>query len=273
MGIPALVIVAIAAFVLAGCGGGAARSGATSTSAPAGAGTIAGAGTMGGSASAATTPAPVVTADSASVLTAGSASAPVPLWPFTSARAAQEWQASFRSDGRQPWHLDVEQTALTFTRSHLGYSEIDRVTSRSVHGTDARIGVGWSDPNERTATVAVLHLIRLGAGQDAPWVVVGTDDRTLALDHPRYGSAATSPLRVSGVITGVDESLHITVLSPASATPLGEIRGIPAGGQRAPWSAMVTFSAPAGTVLTVAVSTGGHLKNVEQFAVTAIRAA
>jgi hypothetical protein len=251
----ALVIVAAASLVLAGCGSG--------PEGPADAGSR-------------VTAASTSTASTSIAIVTGSPVVPagglVPLWPFTSVAQAEVWQASFRTGGQEPWHLDVEQTALSFTRSRLGYGEVDRVTSRSVHGADARIGVGWSVQGEATATVAVLHLIRLGAGQDAPWVVVGTDDGRLVLDRPGYGSTATSPLRIGGEITGVDESLHVKVLASTSAIPLGEVHGIPAGGEHSPWSATVDFSAPAGTLLIVAVSTGGHLKDVEQFAVTAVRA-
>lgn len=89
----------------------------------------------------------------------------------------------------------------------------------------------------------------------------------------RYHTArrVTSPLRVGGRITGVDESLRVLILAPASSTPLFASDGLPAGGTRTPWSTTVRFSAPHGTVLTIAVSTGGHLKAVEEFAITAIR--
>lgn len=266
-----LTIVTIAVLAMAGCAsGGSAGPGTSSGPGGTTSGTDAtGTGTaVAGTASAATT-----SASGTSTTDAGTGSGLVALWPFTSAAQAQAWQASFRSGGAQPWHLDVDRTALAFTRDHLGYTEVDRVTTRSVDGTDARLGVGWNDPNETTATVAVLHLVRLGAGQDAPWVVVGTDDTLLSLTTPRYGASVTSPLTVGGLITGVDESLHVTVLPPGSSIPLGEVGGIPAGGERTPWSATVRFSAPAGTVLTVAVSTGGHLKTVERFAITAVRVA
>jgi hypothetical protein len=197
----------------------------------------------------------------------------LPVWPFTTAVQVRQWQAAYRSGGHQPWHLDAGQTALAFTRGHLGYVEVDRITSRSIRNGDAHIGVGWRVPESRAGTVAVLHLIRFGSGPDAPWVVVGTDDTRLTLDTPRYGSAVTSPLRVGGRITGVDESLRVIVLGSASSTPLFTSAGLPAGGTKTPWSTTVRFPARPGTVLTIAVSTGGHLKAVEEFAITAIRVA
>lgn len=195
----------------------------------------------------------------------------LPVWPFTTAAQVRQWQAAHRSGGHQPWHLDAGQTALAFTRGHLRYVEVDRITTRSIRNGDAHIGVGWRVPGSRDETVAVLHLIRFGSDPDAPWVVVGTDDTQLTLTTPRYGSVVTSPLRVGGRITGVDESLRVLVLGSASSTPLFASDGLPAGGTKTPWSTTVRFSARHGTVLTIAVSTGGHLKAVEEFAITAIR--
>jgi hypothetical protein len=197
----------------------------------------------------------------------------LPVWPFTTAAQVRQWQAAYRSGGHQPWHLDAGQTALAFTRGHLGYVEVDRITARSIRNGDAHIGVGWRVQGSREGTVAVLHLIRFGSGPDAPWVVVGTEDSQLTLNTPRYGSAVTSPLRVGGRITGVDESLRVLVLGSASSTPLFTSGCMPAGGTRTPWSTTVRFRARHGTVLTIAVSTGGHLKAVEEFAITAIRVA
>jgi len=194
-----------------------------------------------------------------------------PLWPFAGTADAAAWQRSYRAGGHQPWHLDPGQTALSFTRSYLGYTELDRVTSRRVVGTQAWVGVGYANPNGRLVTAAVLHLARIGSGADAPWEVVGSRDATLSLTTPDYGATVSSPVTVGGRITGVDESLRVQVRA-LGAPLLGQLGGIPAGGQDTPWSARVAFTAPAGTVLTIAVSTGGHLLGVERFAITGVRA-
>jgi hypothetical protein len=195
----------------------------------------------------------------------------VALWPFATSDQVRTWQAAYRSTGRQPWHLDVERTAISFAHDHLGYSDLERVTTRSVSGADARIGVGARGEDGRDHTAGVLHLVRFGTDRDAPWVVVGSEDTFLTLTTPRYGATVTSPLTVAGRITGVDESLHVVVVGPASPTPLGVVTGLPAGGENTPWTTRVPFAAPSGTVLTVAVSTGGHLMAVERFAITAVR--
>jgi hypothetical protein len=194
-----------------------------------------------------------------------------PLWPFTSVADAAAWQAAYRSGGHQPWHLDPGRTALTFTTGYLGFTEIDRVVSRSVHGSEAWIAVGYRDPNGDNGVAAVLHLARIGTGQDAPWEVVGSRDTTLTLDRPAYGTKVSSPVTVGGRITGVDESILVQVRQPSSERPLGSAPGVPAGGENQPWSTRVSFRGATDAVLTIVASTGGHLLGVERFAITAIR--
>lgn len=193
-----------------------------------------------------------------------------PLWPFTTLDQAREWEREFRSGGHQPWHLDPEQTALSFTRHYLGFEEVDRVTSRSVDGREARIGVGLSG-TESTGTAAVVHLVRFGTGPDAPWEVVGTDDTTFSMTAPAYGSVARSPMTVGGRITGVDESVRVDVRQPSSRDLLGSSCCMSAGGNSRPWRSSVSFTGAVDPVLTVVASTGGHIAEVERFTVTAVR--
>ncbi|MEI8406612.1 MULTISPECIES: hypothetical protein [unclassified Kribbella] len=46
---------------------------------------------------------------------------------------------------------------------------------------------------------------------------------------------------------------------------------VPAGGERQPWSAKVTFSGATDPAVTIVASTGGHLQRVERFAITGAR--
>ncbi|MGI5478929.1 hypothetical protein [Streptomyces lavendofoliae] len=221
--------------------------------------------------------APATPAPDTSTTPAPGGSAPVtglgslqPIWPFTTLGQAQAWQRDHRAGGHQPWHLDPEQTALSFTRGYLGFGEIDRVTSRSIGAARARVGVGLSG-SEDSGTAAVVHLARYGTGRDAPWVVVGTDDTDFTLTRPGYGSVVRSPMTVGGRMSGVDESIRVQVRQPSSAAPLGESCCTPAGGHRQPWSSTVTFKGAKDAVLTVVAMTGGHIAEVERFTVTAVR--
>jgi len=193
-----------------------------------------------------------------------------PLWPFASLEEVRDWQRSYRSGGHSPWHLDAAQTALSFTGGFLRFDGIDEVTSRKINGRDAHIGVGARTEGDRTGTAAVIHLSRVGTGADAPWEVVGTDDTDLTLTSPAYGSHITSPVRVGGKITGVDESIRIQIRRASKVKPAGTFCCLGAGGETSPWSARVTFTPTSGEVLTIVASTGGHLAEVERFAVTGV---
>jgi hypothetical protein len=194
----------------------------------------------------------------------------VALWPFADAAQARAWQDAYRAGGHQPWHLDPEATALGFASGYLGFAEIDRATTVTTVGDEAWIGVGFALPNGADTTAAEVHLARYGTGEDAPWEVVGTRDSTLVLDTPRYGSTLGSPLVVGGSITGVDESLHVRVLGPGG--PAGESCCLPAGGENTRWSLTVPVTGTPTGALTVVVSTGGHVAEVERFAITGVRA-
>ena len=196
-----------------------------------------------------------------------------PLWPFADEKQARHWQESYRSGGHQPWHLDAERTALSFTQGFLGFTGVDQVVARTVTGADARVSVGIrGEGGGRPGIAAVIHLVRFGSGPDAPWEVVGTDDTTFSLTTPRYGALVSSPVTVGGRITGVDESVRVQVRATGSARPLGQSCCVAAGGDDAPWSATVTFRAAPGGTVTLVASTGGHVAEVERFAVTGVRA-
>ncbi|WP_211369745.1 hypothetical protein [Nonomuraea turkmeniaca] len=191
-----------------------------------------------------------------------------PLWPFATLAEAQEWQRAHRADGRGAWHLDPARTALAFTRDHLGFKEIDRAVKTVREGRHARVHVGYrAEEGPRPLVAAVVHLVRYGSGQDAPWEVVGTDDTSLTLTIPKYGAAVVSPLTVGGRVTGVDESIRIQV---RGTSVLGEQCCLPAGGENTPWSGRVSFTPAPGRTLTIVASTGGHVAEVERFAVTGV---
>jgi len=253
-----------AVLALAACGAGA----SSTTTAGSTAGSSSGAASSSTSAaSPSSTPGsemPVSTPTSQPAAT-GPSSGPM-LWPFTDAAGVAAWKAATSPGAADAWHLDAGQTGLHFVRDFLGYAELDRVTSTAGSTTDAVVGVGSIVEGTKAATAGLLRLTR--ASDQDPWEVLGTQDADLTVTVPTSGQTVTSPLTVSGTITGVDEAIAVALRSPASATVLGQISGIGAGGTQQPWTASVPFTAPSGTTVTIAVSTGGHLQAVERFAVT-----
>ena len=233
----------------------------------------------GAAAPSASHPAPSPSSVPASAPATGPGSAPAtapftyqPLFPFGSLAEVQAWQASYTAGGHEPWHLNPGLTALAFTQGYLGFGRIDKVAALSLSGGDAHVTVGFHRPDGHVSAAAVIHLVKYGAGKHVPWEVVGTDDSTLTLDVPAYGGVATSPVRIGGKVTGVDESLRAEVHRLGAGRPVGSFCCQPAGGQASPWSFSVPFQAPPGQVITIVVHTGGHVAAVERFAVTGARA-
>jgi len=194
-----------------------------------------------------------------------------PLWPFANYAQARDWEVNGRPGGHQPWHASAPDTALSFTQNVLGYKELDAVTSTHYDSLGAHIGAGYHDPNGVARTAAVLHLMRFGPNATSPWEILGSDDTTFSISTPAYGSVVTSPIKVGGHITGVDESITVTVRQLSSSGPLGTSCCNPAGGVDQPWSARVSFTGATDPVLTIAAATGGHLQAVERFSIQGVR--
>jgi len=178
---------------------------------------------------------------------------PLPLWPLT-------------LDGRGSPAGTAQNTALTFTRQYLGFTDITTVTSSRFDGQGAHIGVGYRNPAGRLVTAAVLHLVRYGGG--LAWEVAGTDDTTLSLEQPPNGTTVTSPMTVGGHITGVDENVRVVIRSQAHDGAVAGWATVPTGGQHTRWHTTVS-STDLGLLIVVA-STGGHLQAVERFAVEGV---
>lgn len=192
------------------------------------------------------------------------------MWPFAGQADADRWLTEGRPAGTDPWHADPRATALKFTREFLAFTDLDRTTKVTEQPREAWVGVGQADPKGTDMTVANLHLARFGPAADAPWVVVGSEDTELTLERPAYGSPVQPVAEVGGLISGVDESLHIEARQLTEL--VGEFCCTPAGGERAAWSATVSIAPRRPGVVTLVVSTGGHYANIERFAVTALRA-
>jgi hypothetical protein len=195
-----------------------------------------------------------------------------PLWPFASQDEADRWLRDGAITGSAPWHADPETTALLFAKDYLGFAGIDRTTTVTEHVDEAWVGVGYALPSGESTTAATIHLARFGTAPNAPWEVVGSLDDALTLPTPRYGSTAGTVIEAGGTITGVDESLHLQVRQNTQEKVLGDYCCVSAGGESQPWSATLGTSPPQPGALTLVVWTGGHVAEVEKFAVTGLRA-
>ena len=195
-----------------------------------------------------------------------------PLWPFAAQQEADRWLREDAPHGISRWHADPEATALNFTQNYLGFSEIDRVTHVDDQGEEAWVSVGYTLPNGEETTAATIHLVRYGTGPNAAWEVVGTEDTTLTVTAPPYGSSVGPVVYAGGAITGVDEAVHVQLRQSTQQTVLGEFCCVQTGGNPGSWSAQVHVNGAQPCPLTMVVWTGGHVARVERFAITGLHA-
>ena len=192
----------------------------------------------------------------------------LPLFPFTSAAQVAQWKNSPSFSD----YLDPGRTALDFAL-YLSYPGIDHVVAvRSAPDGD-HVSIGFTIPGAPPHTAAIIHLVRFGHGDAAPWEVVGTDDTTFTLTSPPYGSQPQTPLTVGGSITGVDESITVKAFVPGSGSLVADSCCHPAGGTNSPWTVQIPGPLHNRGILIIAASTGGHITQVERFAVTGVRLA
>ncbi len=199
------------------CGCGSTATTAPAPTTPATGTSSAGSAGAPGSATATTQP---PGASGAPAQTTGLPAGYLPLFPFASLADVRAWQASYESGGHQPWHRSADLTATAFA-AFLGYTDVTQVAQSAVSGGDAHVAVGIKLPDGTISTAAIIHLVLFGSGTYAPWEVVGTDDRTFTVDRPAYGSTVPSPVTAGGTITGVDESIGVTVHTLSAQVPAG----------------------------------------------------
>jgi hypothetical protein len=191
----------------------------------------------------------------------------LPLFPFSSGAEVTQWTYS---KSAFTGYSDPGRTALYFA-GFLGYTEINQVIGVRAASDGDHVSIGFTVSGGSPHIAAIVHLVRFGAGGRAPWEVVGTDDTTFTLTSPPYGSRARAPLSIGGAITGVDESIDVKVFRHGSNTPVRDSCCHAAGGVDSPWSVLIPDPTQYRGILIIAASTGGHVAQVERFAVTGVR--
>lgn len=205
----------------------------------------------------------------------------VPLWPYENYNQVQDAETigCAMAPCTPVWHFDAGATALKFVQSYLGFSDIRMMTSSTINGDQAYIGVGYAAPGAKSkTTAAVLHLVRYvdRPNTAGPWEVVGSEDTSFTLEKPAYGSQVIGGFTAGGHITGVDENIHVSVLAVNARSPIADECCIAAGGNDQPWSqgvgipSLLVIGPQHSTPVTIVASTGGHVQQHERFAIQGV---
>lgn len=205
-----------------------------------------------------TSPSPDVSTPPTTPVTDGYAGA---LWPFTSQQQADAWTADH---GSRPWAADQTSVAAHFVTDYLGLSG---VTADKTCATCTKVLLTGSNGR----TVGTVHLVGNGgqARNGPPYSVGSVDGGDLTVTTPAAGGVVSSPLRVSGRVTGVDESILLHLVS-ATGRDLAST-STPAG-SALPWEASLTWTDRSwSTAGLVAKTTSAKDGSVTRVAIVTVR--
>lgn len=156
------------------------------------------------------------------------------LWPFTSPAQMDAWRTDH---GQRPWADDDVQVAAHFATDLLGVAGL---IAKDVGVYDAVLRqqrVQQVELRLNGRLVSTIDLIRLHVA--GPWTVMDARGGDLTITTPQVGATITSPTRVSGRITGVDENVQLQLITATGH--LLASSGAPAGTPM-PWEGTLTWS-------------------------------
>ncbi len=179
-----------------------------------------------------------------------------PIWPFTSRAEAAAWQRA--GSGSAAWHLDPALTALAFLR-YLQAPEVDTVMATGPEMTSVGAGtsvtMGRRMANGMLRPVTVVHMVRLGTGSTAPYVVTrAAGAYTLKITSPGLAAPVRSPLAIRGTVDGVHQSIRVELRTPARSAPIS-VPATAMGSGTTGWSTTLSFPAPASGIGTLVART------------------
>jgi hypothetical protein len=154
------------------------------------------------------------------------------IWPFRSTQEADAWRGS----GTKPWADDPIETARHFVSDYLKLS-----------GVTASIPSSFPAPADQRATVQLtadgrsVGRVQLAAYRpEGPWTVVTVGGTDLTITSPATNARITSPQRVTGRVTGVDESIRLDLIT-FSGLVIGT--SFAPAGSEVPWEGELTWTA------------------------------
>jgi hypothetical protein len=152
------------------------------------------------------------------------------IWPFASHDQAQAWR---QDPSTKPWAASNLGVAQHFVDDYLRLTDVHLV--QTCNSCDV-VEIANADGKQ----VGTVGLVREDDGTPRAYSVAGVMfDPSFAVTSPAEGARASSPLTVSGTITGVDENVVIRLLSQ-DGRGLGTAAA-PAG-SGAPWSTTLSWT-------------------------------
>jgi len=180
-----------------------------------------------------------------------------PVWPFTSDAEAAAWTAN---PGTRPWAADPVQLTQHLLDDYLS------VPGRAMRRVGDGVDLAVVEVSAGDRPVSQVRLVRVGRTSSGPWSVIGATSDDLTIAQPLPGEPVTSPMRTTGRVSGVDQSVHLQL---RAATLLAEAYA-PAGNEL-PWTQNLTWTSESWSVAALAASTFDGRGDLSAVTITAVR--
>lgn len=182
-----------------------------------------------------------------------------PVWPFTSDAQAADWEAQ---PGSRGWAADPVKVTQHLMDDYLKLP--GAATSRLNDDGDLAI----VEVSAGGRPVSQVRLERVGRDTSGPWSVTSAASDDLVVRQPGDGDEVTSPLQVTGTVSGVDQSVHLRLMAAAL---LGEAYA-PAGNEQ-PWTQALAWTRSDWSVAALTGTTFNGKGDLSAVTVTAVRRA
>ena len=183
----------------------------------------------------------------------------VPVWPFTTDAQAADWLAD---PGARGWARDPVQVVQHLVDDFLklpGGTAVGTAGGGDVQRVVVKIG---------GRPVSTVQVEQVGRTTSGPWSVTGAASEDVGITAPEADAAVTSPLTVTGRVTGVDESVRVQLLASSGTELAG---GYAPAGAEEPWSLPLRWTSSAWSVGAVVASTANGNGDLRAFGLTPVR--
>ena len=155
-----------------------------------------------------------------------------PIWPFSTDAQAADWQARHANF---PWAGDPVKVGQHLLTDYLHLP--NRLVASRVAG--GRANLVQLVVSAAGRPISVLRVEQVGPLPGAPWAVTGASAEDLSVTFPQPGEAVSTPLTVTGRVTGYDESVHLQLRTSAGGLLAN---GYAPAGADQPWSHQLRWS-------------------------------
>jgi hypothetical protein len=113
-----------------------------------------------------------------------------------------------------------------------------------------------------------VHLVKIGSAGLGPWSVTHADSGNLSVSSPADGDLITSPITVTGRVPGVDESVHLRLM-----TDVVLAEGFAPAGHDQPWTHLLSWPTTDWSLAALVGSTFNGKGDLAAVTITAVRRA